>query len=54
MYGCDKDCLKAQMDKYYDDAHNCSGSLDNAQVVAHTGAPYGTPRVKDTGGKGKD
>ncbi len=36
MYGCDKSCLKAQLDKAYGDAYTC-GDLDSAIVNADAG-----------------
>lgn len=36
MYGCDKSCLKAQLDKAYGDAYTC-GDLSSAKVNADAG-----------------
>ncbi len=55
-YGCDQNCLNAQMDAYYKEAHDC-GPLKGAKVVAHTGASWGAPtttKPTDTGGGRKD
>ncbi len=45
-YGCDKKCLKAQLDEYYSKAYTC-GDIKNAKVVAHTGKQYGDPKDND-------
>lgn len=50
LYGCDKDCLIAQLDAYYKDAHTC-GDLSTAKVTAHTGKAWGGP--PDSYGKRK-
>jgi len=49
-YGCDKDCLDAQMDSYYKDVHKC-GPLNKADVTAHTGQSGGSP-ADDVGVRG--
>ena len=36
MYGCDKSCLKAQLDKAYQDAYTC-GDLNSAKINAGDG-----------------
>lgn len=36
MYGCDKSCLKAQLDKAYGDAYTC-GDLNSARVNSASG-----------------
>ena len=51
-YGCDKDCLEAQLDDYYKKANTCDEPLEEANVVAHTGKSGGAP-VTDNN-KGKD
>ncbi|WP_211243491.1 PAAR-like domain-containing protein [Chitiniphilus eburneus] len=39
-FGCDKKCIKAQLDEYYKDAHKCGG-LDKAKVRPHSGMAGG-------------
>ena len=47
-YGCDPDCLKAQLDKYYKSKYGCPGK---PKVVPHSGTPYGGPdKPSDTQG----
>lgn len=36
MYDCDKSCLKAQLDKAYQDAYTC-GDLNSAKINADAG-----------------
>ncbi|MBK8255874.1 MAG: DUF4150 domain-containing protein [Polyangiaceae bacterium] len=48
MYGCDADCIKAQLDAYYKDAYKC-GALGGAKVVPHTGMAGGGPKVSGGG-----
>jgi len=52
-YGCNKKCLDAQLDDYYKKAHSCPGSLDDQNVVAHTGKSGGAPKTK-VGGRKKN
>ncbi|WP_240725824.1 PAAR-like domain-containing protein [Escherichia sp. E4694] len=40
MYGCDKSCLKAQLDKAYQDAYTC-GDLKSAKINADAGDGVG-------------
>ncbi|WP_321950768.1 HNH/endonuclease VII fold toxin-2 domain-containing protein [Paraburkholderia bannensis] len=42
-YGCSPACIKAQLDKYYKDAHTC-GDLKNAEVTPHSGNAGGGPK----------
>ncbi|WP_348945264.1 hypothetical protein ABHF33_01245 [Chitinibacter sp. FCG-7] len=42
-YGCKKECIKAQLDKYYKEAHTCKDS--EAAVTPHSGLPNGGPTV---------
>ncbi|UXH80625.1 HNH/endonuclease VII fold toxin-2 domain-containing protein [Roseateles amylovorans] len=48
-FGCNPDCIKAQLDAYYKKAHGC-GDLDKAEVTPHSGEPGGGPRVTDDDG----
>ena len=47
-YGCDPDCLKAQLDKYYKDKYKCAGK---PKVVRHTGQSHGGPKEDDEKGE---
>jgi len=45
LYGCDADCLKAQLDEYYKGAYKC-GPLEKAEVVPHSGMSGGGPDLE--------
>ncbi|NHZ81953.1 hypothetical protein F2P44_22135 [Massilia sp. CCM 8695] len=45
-YGCDPNCLKAQLDESMKDEHSC-GPLKGAQVSPHSGESRGGPDVID-------
>lgn len=46
-YGCSPACIKAQLDKYYKEAHTC-GNLDGAEVTPHSGNSGGGPNIPET------
>jgi hypothetical protein len=46
-YGCNPDCIKAQLDESYKKMHAC-GDLKNAQVTPHSGESGGGPKLPDT------
>ena len=43
MYGCNKKCLKAQLDGYYKKKHGCPG--EEPTVTPHSGLPNGGPKT---------
>ena len=46
-FGCNPDCIKAQLDAYYKKVHNC-GDLGGAKVTPHSGEPGGGPDVTNS------
>lgn len=47
-YGCDPECLKAQLDQSLKDKHSDScGGLDKAQISPHSGKANGGPHVPE-------
>ncbi|MDN3577729.1 DUF4150 domain-containing protein [Chitinimonas viridis] len=52
-YGCDADCLEAQLDEAYCKMYTCGGNkpcpekLKDAKVVPHDGMPNGGPKTGD-------
>jgi Domain of unknown function (DUF4150) len=55
LYGCDADCLKAQLDEYFCKAYSCGKpgetcdqKLNNAKVVPHSGESNGGPKEGGT------
>ncbi len=55
-YGCNADCIEAQLDKHYCEVYSCGTpgqtcdqKLKNAKVVPHSGLPGGGPSIDHDG-----
>jgi hypothetical protein len=46
-YGCNPDCIKAQLDDSYQKMHSC-GDVKQAKVTPHSGESGGGPKLPDT------
>jgi hypothetical protein len=45
LYGCNKHCISAQLDKAYKPMYKCQNGLKNAKVVGHSGTAGDTKQA---------